>query len=73
MVPDCGYKLRRIEVEAIGQLDQRRFIFDSNGQVVDLKAPAATRGHGNLVGHFEAPSTPRPARTGSSFEADDPR
>jgi hypothetical protein len=73
MVPDCGYKLRRIEVEAIGQLDQRRFIFDSNRQVVNLEAPATKRGHGKLIGHFEAPITPRPTLTIISFEAGDPR
>lgn len=55
MVPDCGYQLRRIEVEAIGQLDAQRFTFDGNGQSVVLKDSFGSQGRGRVFGHFGAP------------------
>ena len=73
MVPDCGYKLRRIEVEATGRLSERRFLFESNGQSVDLTNPAANRGHGHIRGHFEAPSAPTPMLALDAFVAQDSR
>ena len=60
-VPDCGYKLRRIEVEADGRLDQDGFTFDSNGQRVALERPSSVVGPGHIRGSFVAPiaATPR--------------
>jgi len=69
MVPDCGYKLRRIEVEAVGKLEDRRFIFDSNGQTAGLDEPSTMRGHGLLHGRFEAPVEESPRLQVDSFKA----
>ena len=65
MVPDCGYQLRRIEVEAIGKLTAQHFIFESNGLSFDLKMPVGSQGHGYVTGRFEAPIDKNPA-----FEVD---
>ncbi len=55
MVPDCGYQLRRLEVEAIGQLTAQHFIFESNRLSFGLKKPVDRQGHGRVTGRFEAP------------------
>ena len=68
-VPDCGYKLRRIEVEARGRLEQRAFVFASNGLRVALDAAAAVRGEGRVTGSFEAPIGAAPQLTVEAFEA----
>lgn len=68
-VPDCGYKLRRIEVDAAGSLEEHAFVFASNGLRVQLAAPAAERGAGRVTGSFEAPIADAPQLTIEAFEA----
>ena len=67
-VPDCGYKLRRIEVDAIGRLEEDAFVFASNGLRVRIEAPAAKRGVGRVTGSFEAPIGEAPQLTIEAFE-----
>ena len=69
MVPDCGYKLRRMEVEATGQLTAQHFIFESNGQSFDLAMSVDRQGHGHVTGHFEAPITKNPSLEVDAFVA----
>jgi hypothetical protein len=68
-VPDCGYKLRRIEAKAAGLLGERRFVIDGSGQGVDLSDVAAASGQGQLRGHFEAPTMVSPKLVVVSFAA----
>lgn len=56
-VPDCGYKLRRIEFQAVGELAGDRFVIAGSGQVVNLSDAAVAAGQGELRGAFEAPVT----------------
>ena len=56
-VPDCGYKLRRIEFQAVGELAGARFVVAGSGQVVNLSDAAVAAGQGELRGAFEAPVT----------------
>ena len=66
-VPDCGYKLRRIEVAAVGQLVERRFVIDGSGQSIELGEVAGVRGRGELRGHFESPIMVSPMLVVDSF------
>jgi hypothetical protein len=68
-VPDCGYQLRRIEVEAEGRLEEAAFVFASNGLRVTLDEAAAVRGVGRVTGSFEAPIGDPPQFTVEAFEA----
>ena len=68
-VPDCGYKLRRVEVEAAGSLEEHAFVFASNGLRVTLDEAAAVRGVGRVTGSFEAPIGDPPQFTVEAFEA----
>lgn len=68
-VPDCGYKLRRIEVDAAGRLEEDAFVFASNGLRVTLDEAAAARGVGRVTGSFEAPIGDPPQLTVEAFEA----
>ncbi len=68
-VPDCGYKLRRIEVEAEGRLHENAFVFASNGLRVTLDEAAAARGVGRVIGSFEAPIGDPPQLQVEAFEA----
>ena len=67
-VPDCGYKLRRIEVEAEGRLEEGAFVFASNGLRVTLDDAAIARGTGRVTGSFEAPIDASPLLTVEAFE-----
>ena len=68
-VPDCGYQLRRVEVEAAGSLEEHAFVFASNGLRVTLDEAAAVRGVGRVTGSFEAPIGDPPQFTVEAFEA----
>ena len=67
-VPDCGYKLRRIEVEAAGRLEEDAFVFASSGLRVTLDDAANARGVGRITGSFEAPIDASPLLTVEAFE-----
>lgn len=72
-VPDCGYKLRRVEVEAAGRLEEDAFVFASNGLRVPLRAPSAAQGEGRVVGRFEAPVDDTAQLTVTAFTPQPPR
>jgi hypothetical protein len=70
MVPDCGYKLRRIEFEADGELrtapvsdggdSVSEFVISGSGQRIALAGPVEKRGPVRLAGRFESPVGPQP-------------
>ena len=72
-VPDCGYKLRRIEVEADGQLTGDWFVFEGSDQRVPVAATDGLGGHGRIRGHFEAPIGPTPQLVVDSFAVSESR
>ena len=67
-VPDCGYKLRRIELEATGRLEGDAFVVDSSKQRFELSSPPETLGHGVLRARFEAPVAQPPELIFDAFE-----
>ena len=67
-VPDCGYKLRRLEVEAEGRLEEDAFVFASSGLRVTLDDMATARGVGQITGSFEATIDASPLLTVKAFE-----
>jgi len=67
-VPDCGYKLRRLEVDAVGRIEPGAFVFESSGQRFELAEPSPHRGHGRLTGSFEMPIAATPKLTLRTFE-----
>lgn len=68
-VPDCGYQLRRIEVDAIGTVDAGAFVFESSGQRFALVEAPERQGRGRLVGSFEMPIEEHPELTADTFSA----
>lgn len=72
-VPDCGYKLRRIELQAVGELIEGRFVVAGSGQAIDLLGVAVASGQGELRGSFEAPITESPKLVVESFATRGPR
>jgi hypothetical protein len=68
-VPDCGYKLRRIEVIAEGRMQADGFVFASNGQRVALAHPSSVTAAGHVRGSFEAPIGGHPELTVELFQA----
>lgn len=68
-VPDCGYKLRVLEVEAAGRVADGHFIFASSQQRVKLQSSPGASGSGVLRGHFEVPVTPQSPVVVDSFNA----
>ncbi len=68
-VPDCGYKLRRIEVVADGRMEQDGFVFASNGQRVGLARPSSITAAGHVRGSFEAPIGEVPQLTVELFQS----
>ena len=70
MVPDCGYKLRRIEFEAEGELraapvsdggdSASQFVISGSGQRIALAGPVEKHGLVWLTGRFESPVGRKP-------------
>lgn len=67
-VPDCGYKLRVLEVEAVGHVADGYFIFASSKQRVKLQSSTVEDGDGVLRGHFEVPITAESPLVLDAFE-----
>jgi len=69
MVPDCGYQLRRIELQADGELREQsdlppgsapQFVVAGSGQRINLAGPVEQRGRVWLTGQFQAPVGEQP-------------